>query len=208
MFIFAVPSAGVFAAEALYAVRPEEEVGGQTRAVWANANYRWRWVSNQSARVWSTLTREERRENEYREYDKIMDESRRQIARIHEARRQELMGQVQFARMLSWTSPATCYESLATSLLETDYAAHVRFLDAAREYGEDLQRFLRKAFVDNMPLDEMKKKVKSWPPFAPPPPEPLRSKLARVWPELLVLSLANVVFFLTAHGLFLRYDPT
>jgi len=206
--VFAVPSAGVFAAEALYSVRPEEEVQGQVRAVWQNSGYRWGEVSRKERELWRGLPWAERREKMYREYDSIMDEARREIAKLSEARRQELMGQVRFARALSWLSPASCFEAAATAFLGTDYASHLRFLDAGRRYGEDLHEFLRKAFRERMKLEDLKRNVKEWPPFAPPPREQATGQLRRVWPEMLVLALLNVFLFMIAHAFFLRYDPT
>ena len=208
MVIFALPSAGAFAAESFYRVRPQEEVNGQVRAVWNNMRHRWRWVSHKRRHVWNSLPWKERREKAYREYDDIMNDARREISKIHEARRQELGGQMALARMLNWASPASCFETIATRFLGTDYASHERFLDEGRIYGEDLQSFLRKAFRESMKLEELKKKVKGWRSLLPLPPEPLADQLTGVWPEVLVLALLNVVFFMLAHGFFLRYDPT
>ena len=208
MFVFALPSAGVFATEALYRVRPPEEVHGQTRAAWANVRHRWSVVYAKRRSLWRHLPYKEQREKMLREWDGIMNDARSAVAKVHEARRQELMGQMRFARMLSWLSPASCFESVTTAFLGTDYESHVRFMDVGRAYGEDLQRFLRQSFRENMALDEMKRRVKSWRRFAAPGEEAVQDKLARIWPELLVLAILNVAFFMLAHGLFMRYDPT
>jgi len=118
--------------------------------------------------------------------------------------------QAKLARNIARISPAAAYGSATEILAGTDLDSHFRFLQQAREYRKELIQYLydQNAFGSEAWYSrEAGKKINTEGiPIFTERPEPLSSSVTRAAPDILVLLLLNVVFFMVTFLSFLRYD--
>lgn len=119
--------------------------------------------------------------------------------------------QAKLARAVSRISPAAAYYEVLSVLAGTDLGAHERFLKQAREYRQSLIRYLREQQAFSSPqwftVEQGEADLTGMPHFKERP-ETVGESLRRAMPDILILLILNVVFFMAAFVSFLRYDVT
>jgi ABC-type transport system involved in multi-copper enzyme maturation permease subunit len=118
--------------------------------------------------------------------------------------------QAKLAQNIARISPAAAYAHATAILAETDLDSHLRFLDQAKQYRNELIQYLRDqhAFASEAwyNVEAGKKINKEEIPLFREHPEPLSSSIRRATFDILILVLLNVFFFLLTYLSFLRYD--
>ena len=118
--------------------------------------------------------------------------------------------QAKIAHQIARISPAGAYSHATAILANTDNESHLLFLDQARRYRSELIQYLRDigAFSSEKwyTRDSLTDADKEGIPIFREQPEPLASSLRRAVPDILILVLLNVGFFLLTFAAFLRYD--
>jgi ABC-type transport system involved in multi-copper enzyme maturation permease subunit len=118
--------------------------------------------------------------------------------------------QAKLARNIARISPAIAYTSATEILAATDLDSHLRFLQQAGEYRNELIQYLhdQNAFGSEAWYDrEAGKKINTEGiPIFRELPEPLVSSIKRATFDIMILILLNVAFFLLTYLSFLKYD--
>lgn len=151
----------------------------------------------------------------FHEYRKFIEELRidyadKQGRMWQEYLSQNPMRQAKVARDVARVSPAGAYAHATAILAETDLDSHFRFLHQARKYRKELIQYLRdqNAFGSEVwyKREAGKKMAKEGIPLFRESSESLSSSMERAIPDILILVLLNVVFFLLSYLSFLRYN--
>ena len=151
----------------------------------------------------------------YHEFMKFREELRidyaDRVGRIwQEYLTQNPIRQAKLARNVARISPAAAYASATEILAQTDLDSHSRFLQQAGEYRSELTQYLRdqNAFGSEAWYGrEAGRKINTEGiPLFSDRPEPSLSSIRRATPDILILLLLNVVFFLATYLSFLRYN--
>lgn len=118
--------------------------------------------------------------------------------------------QAKLARNIGRISPAVAYADATAILAETDLDTHLRFLDQAKQYRNELIQYLRdqNAFASDAWYDpDAGKKIdKDGIPLFHERPESLSSSIKRASVDILILVLLNIAFFLLTYLSFIRYN--
>ena len=151
----------------------------------------------------------------FRDYWKFMEELRVQYGDKTGQMRLEYLNrypirQARLTRKIACISPAAAYADATAILAETDLDSHLRFLEQAKGYRNELLQYLRdqKAFESEAwyNVEAAQKINKEAIPRFRERPEPLSSSLNRAMGDIVILVLLNVAFFLLTYLSFLRYD--
>jgi ABC-type transport system involved in multi-copper enzyme maturation permease subunit len=118
--------------------------------------------------------------------------------------------QAKLAQNIACISPASAYAHATAILAETDLDSHLRFLDQAKQFRNELIQYLRdqNAFASEAwyNVEAGEKINKEGIPLFREHPESLSSSIRRATFDILILVLLNVAFFLLTYLSFLKYD--
>ena len=139
-------------------------------------------------------------------------------SRLNEERRNKQIKQEKLAFGISRISPAAVFTLAATTLSDTSMELRNHFLENAKTYSKSFADFFRdktgksidSKMVFNSDQEEQKKKqhpidVSEIPEFVYQSPE-LSNILHDALPDIALLIIFNLVFFIGAFTAFLRYD--
>lgn len=144
------------------------------------------------------------------------------VSEIKSDHLQCLFRQTRLSQHIARISPISLYENLMSALAGTDTAGFQQFIDTVRPYRKDVVEYMRSR-TDNFSSPSFwtpctKEEIKTRPNEDDARPLDLRDLprfiyksdvggcLARALPDLVLLLLANVLFFALALVAFLRYD--
>lgn len=119
--------------------------------------------------------------------------------------------QAKLVRNLLHISPAGAYANASAILAGTDFESHLRFLSQAKQYRQELIRYLRdqEAFASAAWYNpEAFKKIDTGEiPVFREIPESIWFSIGRAAVDISILVLLNLVFFLLTYLCFLKYNP-
>jgi ABC-type transport system involved in multi-copper enzyme maturation permease subunit len=133
------------------------------------------------------------------------------IDQLYQQRYRELEEQARFARNLSRLSPSTQLFDIASSLAQTDFETHIRFLSYLRRYRSEFIQYLEgktegfssmRWFNDE---EDAEIDISDIPNFTFPD-ESIQSILKRNTVDIVLLFILNVLFIMAAYVQFLRSD--
>jgi hypothetical protein len=114
-----------------------------------------------------------------------------------------------FTRNICRISFASTYDYATSAITETDTESYRHFMEQTREYRRDIVQYLtdKRAFSSRQWFASDKGKAD----FADMPvfqqrSEEVRESVKRALPDILILFIWNVIFFMGAYLSFLRYD--
>jgi len=114
-----------------------------------------------------------------------------------------------FTRNICRISFASTYDYATSAITETDEESYRHFMEQTREYRRDIVQYLtdKKAFSSRQwfASDKGKADFAGMPVFQQRSEE-VQESLKRALPDILILFIWNVIFFMGAYLSFLRYD--
>jgi ABC-type transport system involved in multi-copper enzyme maturation permease subunit len=163
-----------------------------------------------------------RQEELYGEVDKLREELDKKVdeltGRLNEDRRNKQIKQEKFAFSISRISPAAVFTLAATTLSDTSMELRNHFMESAKAYSKSFADFFRdktgKSIDSNMVFNSNQEEEKKQqrpidlseiPEFVYQTPD-LSNILHDALPDIALLILFNLVFFIGSFTAFLRYD--
>lgn len=198
-WVLAVPNVAPVAAKFISPAPSPRKIAAEKDAIDREIRLKQRRLTLISGEVWYGQKIERQRE-------KLNQEGRTRKRRWDRYLQERTDSQTQWAQLLGRLSPSACWVYAATSMAQTGPDAYKQF-EAARKRLRDQMRedFDRDRKIGRSQDEPPEIRAEAVPALAVTYPT-LDGTLTTVLPDLLILVVLNVLFFLAAFAAFLRYD--